>query len=283
MSENTSLIVVSQLPVIQEQLRQLRESWEQRAADAASMICTEETVQSLKEMRAEMRKEFQEADAQRKAAKEKYMAPWNAVEATFKECVKDAFTRADDSLKSTITGFENEIKRKCYDDLQRFFAEHVQMEHIDFMTLDQAMALGGIRISLSDAKKNTPRQLQDAVAAVVAKVAVSMEQIATMEDSAEIMAEYKQCFDVGKAVAVVQGRKRRVEAEREAAEARRTAQERQKAVAEKVDAVAPPVVAPTVQAPEKVFEKYTFTVYNCTRSQLIRVREFLKQEGINYG
>ena len=287
MTEEHSLIVVSQLPVIQEQLRLLRESWEQKAAQAASMICTEETVQSLKEMRAEMRKEFQEADTQRKAAKEKYMAPWNAVEVVFKDCVKDAFTRADESLKQTITGFEDELKKKCYEDLQRFFAEHVQMENIDFLTLDQAMALGGIRISLSDAKKNTPRQLQDAVASVVAKVAIGMEQIATMDDSAEIMAEYKQCFDVGKAVAVVQGRKRRVEAEREAAEARRAAQERQKAAADKVDAVAPPVVAPPDHAaapvPERVFEKYTFTVYNCTRSQLIRVREFLKQEGINYG
>lgn len=283
MNEEQSLIVVSQLPEIQENLRQLRDSWEQRAADAASMICTEETVQSLKDMRAEMRKEFQAADSVRKAAKEKYLAPWNAVEATFKDCVKDAFTRADESLKSTINGFEMELKQKCYDDLKIWYTELIQAEHIDFLTLDQAMALAGVKIGLDDAKRNTPRRLQDAVANVVSKIALNLEDISKMDDAPEIMAEFKLCLDLGRAVANVQGRKRLVQAEKEAAEARRTAQEREKVAEEKVRAVAPPVAQPKEQTAEPVFEKYTFTVYNCTRSQLIRVREFLKQEGINYG
>ena len=283
MNEEQSLIVVSQLPEIQENLRQLRDSWEQRAADAASMICTEETVQSLKDMRAEMRKEFQAADSVRKAAKEKYLAPWNAVEATFKECVKDAFTRADESLKSTINGFEMELKQKCYDDLKIWYTELIQAEHIDFLTLDQAMALAGVKIGLDDAKRNTPRRLQDAVANVVSKIALNLEDISKMDDAPEIMAEFKLCLDLGRAVANVQGRKRLVQAEKEAAEARRTAQEREKAAEEKVRAVAPPVAQPKAQEADRVFEKYTFTVYNCTRSQLIRVRDFLKQEGINYG
>lgn len=283
MNEEQSLIVVSQLPEIQENLRQLRDSWEQRAADAASMICTEETVQSLKDMRAEMRKEFQAADSVRKAAKEKYLAPWNAVEATFKECVKDAFTRADESLKSTINGFEMELKQKCYDDLKIWYTELIQAEHIDFLTLDQAMALAGVKIGLDDAKRNTPRRLQDAVANVVSKIALNLEDISKMDDAPEIMAEFKLCLDLGRAVANVQGRKRLVQAEKEAAEARRTEQEREKAAEEKVRAVAPPVAQPKAQAADRVFEKYTFTVYNCTRSQLIRVRDFLKQEGINYG
>ena len=283
MNEEQSLIVVSQLPEIQENLRQLRDSWEQRAADAASMICTEETVQSLKDMRAEMRKEFQAADSVRKAAKEKYLAPWNAVEVTFKECVKDAFTRADESLKSTINGFEMELKQKCYDDLKIWYTELIQAEHIDFLTLDQAMALAGVKIGLDDAKRNTPRRLQDAVANVVSKIALNLEDISKMDDAPEIMAEFKLCLDLGRAVANVQGRKRLVQAEKEAAEARRTAQEREKAAEEKVLAVAPPVAQPKAQAADRVFEKDTFTVYNCTRSQLIRVRDFLKQEGINYG
>jgi Protein of unknown function (DUF1351). len=103
MSESTALITIAQLPVIEEQLKALKDSWEQRAADASSMVCTEETVQDLKKIRADMRKEFDEADKQRKAAKLKYMEPWNSIEETFKECVSDAFKRADASLKDTIT------------------------------------------------------------------------------------------------------------------------------------------------------------------------------------
>ena len=283
MNEEQSLIVVSQLPEIQENLRQLRDEWERKAADAATMVCTEETVQSLKDMRAEMRKEFQLADSQRKAAKALYMKPWDAVEETFRVCVKDAFTRADNSLHGLVDGFQNELKQKCYDDLKIWYTELVQSLHIDFLTLDQAMALGNVKISLDDAKRNTPRKLQDAVAAVVAKVSVNLEDIGKMDDSAEVMAEYKQCLDLGRAVANVQGRKRLIQAEKEAAEARRAAQEREKAAEDKVRAVAPPIAQPKAQTADRVFEKYTFTVYNCTRSQLIRVREFLKQEGINYG
>lgn len=211
------------------------------------------------------------------------MAPWNAVEATFKECVKDAFTRADNSLHDTIDEFQNELKKKCYDDLKAYFAELIQVEHIDFLTLDQAMQLGGIKISLGDAKKSNPRKLKDDLAAVVSKIAVNLEDISKMDDAPEIMAEYKLCFDVGRSVARVQERKRLVQQEREAAEARKAAQERTAESVDKVNAVAPPVAQPKAKTAEQVFEKYTFTVYNCTRSQLIRVRDFLKQEGINYG
>jgi hypothetical protein len=49
----------------------------------------------------------------------------------------------------------------------------------------------------------------------------------------------------------------------------------------KAEAVAPAVAAARPQ-PEPIFEEFTFTVYGCTRSQLIKIREFLKQEGISY-
>ena len=51
---DTALITVSQLPVIQEELRALKERWELKAADAASMVCTEDTVQDLKKIRADI-------------------------------------------------------------------------------------------------------------------------------------------------------------------------------------------------------------------------------------
>ena len=121
--ENTALITVKALPEIQENLRALRERWDQKAAEAASMVCTEETVQTIKKMRAEMRDEFTQADTQRKAAKAMYLAPWNAVEDTFKDCVSDAFKRADASFKNTIDEFEGEIKARCRKDLERYFAE----------------------------------------------------------------------------------------------------------------------------------------------------------------
>lgn len=287
MSESTALITISQLPVIEEQLRALKESWEQRAADAANMVCTEDTVQDLKAIRAAMRKEFEEADTQRKAAKLKYMDPWNSVEATFKECVTDAFKRADASLKDTITAFEDEIKSKCRADLEAFYQEMCAMDHIDFLTFDEAMKAGGIKISLTDAKKATPRQAMDQLGKFVSSIAIGMDQIQQMDDAPAIMAEYKKCLDVGQAVSIVQERRRREQAETEAAEARKAAQEAEAAAVAKVQAAAPPkaTAAPqAVKAPvnQLVFPQFTFTVFNCTRSQLLEIRDYLKQKGIQY-
>lgn len=289
---DTALITVTSLPEIQENLRALRERWEQKARDAAAMVCTEENVQTIKKMRADMRKEWEEADRQRKAAKAVYLAPWNEVEEVYRECVNNAAMQADMSFKATIDAFEQELKAKCRSDLERFFNEVCAVHGIDFLDLDQAMALGKVKITLSDAKKQTPRQLQDAVSAVVAKVATDVDRIAQMDeaDRAEIMAEYKTEFDIGCAIAKMNARRRRIEAEREAADARKAAQEAREASAAKVAAVATtPLEVEPLRTPKKaepgddvIFDEFTFTVFNVSKAQLIRVRDFLKQEGIQY-
>lgn len=279
---NKAIIAVTKLPVVEEQLQAIKARWLAKLEDAKQMVCTEETVQSLKGIRADMRKEFAEADAQRKAAKVQYMAPWNAVEATFKACVKDSFDEADGILKGMIGEYETNLKRQCYATLKTFFLELAASEGIDFLTLEQAMAMAKVNITLEDCKRRVPTRLQDAVAGVISDVAIALEDAGKMDDSAEIIAEYKQTFDLGKAVAAVQQRKKRIQAEMEAAEARRAAQERMKAAEEKVQAVMPPVETAAPVAAEPVFEEYTFTVYGCTRTQLIKIRDFLKQEGISY-
>lgn len=278
--QETALIAITQLPQIKENLHALRERWEQKAKEASELVLADgDSIQSIKAMRAEMRKEFDEADTQRKAVKERYMAAWTEVESTWKECVAEPFKAADNAYRVLINEFEQAAKDSCKAELSRYFSELCQVYGVDFMTLEQAMAMGGIKISMADAQAKQPKKLQEAVAAVLSRVADGMEQIAEMDDAAEVMAEYKQTFDVGSAVAAVQGRRRRIEAEKEAAEARRIEQERKRQVVEKVEAVAPPVQQ---TAPEKVYREFSFTVYNCTRTQLLKLRDYLKQEGIKY-
>jgi len=284
MNENrTALIEITQLPEIMENLRVLREGWEKRAAEAAALVCTEESVQSIKDMRAQMRREFDEADTQRKAVKERYMAPWSQVEAAWKECVAEPFKRADTAMKSEIGAFETKLKEDCRNALTEYYAELCEVSGVDFLPMEKAMEIGNIKINLSDAKSRTPRKLMDALAAVVAQVGDGMDQISRMDekDRNEIYVEFKRLLNVGAAVAVVQERRRKVAAmEKEAAE-RAEAQERMNEARAKAQAVAPAVAAPRPQE-EEVFDEFTFTVFNCKRSQLIKIRDFLKQEGISY-
>ena len=288
-AESTALIQITQLPEIMENLRVLRETWEKRAEEAESLVCTEESVQSLKDMRAQMRKEFEEADTQRKTVKEAYMVRWNEVEATWKECVADPFKRADAALKGEIGSFEAKLKEDCKRQLTEYYAELCEVSGVDFLSMEKAMEIGNIKINLSDAKARTPRKIMDQLAAVISKVGDGMDQIARMDekDRNEIYVEFKRLLNVGAAVAAVQERRRKVQAMEQEARERAEAQQRMNEARAKAEAAAPVMAAaPAVAAPrpqeEPIFDEFSFTVFGCTRTQLIKIREFLKQEGISY-
>ena len=73
------LIKVVQLPVIEEQLRSMKEAVDKRVEEALSLVCTEETIQTVKSARAELNKEFQALEEQRKEVKRPYLAPMNGL------------------------------------------------------------------------------------------------------------------------------------------------------------------------------------------------------------
>lgn len=280
MSE-TALIEIRQLPIIAERLYSVKEEIEKAVEEAQTMICTADTVQAVKSRRAELRKQFDALEDQRKAVKNAVLAPYNEFEAVYKECVTEPMKRGDNALKCAIDDFEAELKARCRETLESYYSELCAVNGIDFLPFDKAMYHGMLKISMADANAKTPRKLMDALAGIVERVAETVDQISRMDDAAEIMTEYKATLDIGKAVSAVQDRKRRVAAEKEAAEARKTAQEARDAAIAKVDAVAPPVALEPPTAPEKRYT-ITFTIKDVTREQAVRVRDFLKQEGIDY-
>lgn len=284
MADN-ALIEVRQLPIIAERLQSVRAEIEATVKECESMVCTADTVQAVKTRRAELRKQFDLLEDQRKAVKRAVMAPYDEFEVVYEECVAGPMRRGDAALKAAVVEFESELKKRCEEAARDYFDELATVYNVaDFLTFDTALRLGNIKISMSDATAKTPKKLREAIRSVVERVDKDADTIQGMDDAVEIMAEYKTLFDVGAAVASVQNRKRRIAAEKEAAEARKAAQEAQSAAADKVDAVAPPeVLTPAVEArePEKLYT-ITFTIRNVTRAQALAVREYLKSEGISY-
>ena len=55
---DNTLMKVTQLPVIEEHLMSRKEQTEQRVAEAMSLVCTDETLTSVKNIRAEMNRDF---------------------------------------------------------------------------------------------------------------------------------------------------------------------------------------------------------------------------------
>lgn len=278
------LIRVVQLPIIEERLRAMKEQVDARVRDALSLACTDGTLSAVKAARADLRKEFDALEEQRKAVKKSVLGPYEQFEAVYRECVSDTYNMADRELKGKISAVEDGIKSACEAELKAYFAELTAAEHVEWLTWDRL----GLKIDLTSARQKSHTKLRDKVAEFVCGVAQSVETISNMEDAEEIMAEFRQCLSIGQAIGIVQDRHQRIEEERQAAEARRAAQEAQAAAVQKVEAVvAPPtVLEPPVAAPaphqedEKVY-KCSFTVH-ATKAQLKRLKDFMMQEGIRY-
>lgn len=276
---STELIRVVALPVIEEHLRSQKAQVDRRVAEALSLVCTEETVQAVKKVRAELGKELTSFEEQRKAVKKAVLGPYEQFEAVYKECVSDAYRKADADLKGKIDETETEIKKRCEDGLREYFTELCQAEGVEWLRYEQA----GIRVDMASAKQKTPKKLREQIAAFVTGAAKTIDQIAEMDDAEELLVEYKRTLDIGNALATVQERHRRIEQEKATQAAREAARaaeaERQASIIAAVpEAVQPPTVAPVEAEP-----MYTckFTV-KATRTQLRRLKEFMNQEGITY-
>ena len=276
-----TLIEVRQLPIIAERLQSVRADIEAAVAECESMVCTPDTVQAVKTRRAELRKTFDSLEEQRKAVKRAVMAPYDAFEVVYEECVAEPMRRGDRALKAAVDGFESELKQKCFDNVSEWFDELLAANGLaNLMNLNRALSVLGIKISMSDANAKTPKKLMNSLRDFVARVAGDYETIDGMNSDVgqAVEAEYERNgFDLSAAIRTVNDRREREKAAQEAAEQRKTANEQEAAAVARVDAVAPPEII----EPIPLFT-ITFTIHDVTREQALAVREYLKKEGIRY-
>ena len=76
MEEKKELIVVKQLPVIEEQLRSLSDEIDKKVSRALSLVVSDETVKEVKKVRAELNADFKDLEQKRKSVKEQVMNPY---------------------------------------------------------------------------------------------------------------------------------------------------------------------------------------------------------------
>lgn len=266
------LIVVRQLPVIEEHLRHIKEQTVAKVTAALSLVCCEETLQSVKNARTELRKEFDNLEAQRKQVKAAVLAPYEQFEAVYKDCVSNQFKQADTALQQKIVAVESGMKEACENGLREYFAELCEANNLDFLRYEQAC----VKVDLTSARAKVPTKLRSQLEQFVVGVACDVRLIAKMDDAEEIMVEYKRSLSVAKAVAAVQERHHQVEAERAAAAQRQEAQEQEAKVVERVQSFAPPVAE---EKPDLL--RLTFSVTD-TKPRLRLLKQFLDANGYKY-
>lgn len=274
---NTEIISVKQLPVIVEQLAQVKETVIQRVQTATSLVCTDETVKEVKKARAELNSEFKAWEEKRKEVKAAVMTPYEKFEAVYKECVSDTYKAADKDLKSKIDSVENELKEKKSAEVREYFSEYLISKNIDFVAFEQA----GINVTLSASLKSLKEQSK----AFVDKICDDLALIDTQEHKAEILVEYKKTLNVSAAITGVTARIKAVEDEKrrqeEAAAIRAAEEQRLAEIKAAVPEPVPEVAAPVeIQSEEKIYI-LRFTVKG-TKDKLRELKAFLDNGGYKY-
>ena len=270
------IIKITQLPVIEERLRSMQEQVEKRTSEAMSMVCTEDTVQAVKKLRAELNSEFWELEGQRKAVKKAILEPYERFDALYKSCIGDPYKQADTDLKGKIDAVQGEIRAKKEMELAEFYNEYAAAHCVDWLHFCDA----GIKVLLSSSTK----KLKDEARAIIDQIEADTTAIDGMDNAEEVMAEYKACRSLADAVTIVKQRHERIEAEQKAAEERKAAQEAQRAAVERVEAAAPVVMAPPVQAPQEAREREYSCVFTVktTITKLKALKAYMDKEGIKY-
>lgn len=200
------IMVVRQLPIIEERLKEMSEEVEQRTRDAVSLAVTADTVKSVKAVRAELNAMFKSLEEERKEIKRKILQPYEEFDATYTLYVGAKFKEADAALKAKIDGVEGELKKEKESALREFFAELVSSERLEWLGFERS----GVKVNLSA----TMTSLRKQVEMFVWTVANSVQAIENMPNKDEVLVEYKKSLDLGAALKVVESRKKAIEEEK---------------------------------------------------------------------
>ena len=269
------LIEVKQLPVIEEQLRSVSTVIDERVKNATSLVCTEESVKTIKEIRAELNKDYKEFENKRKLVKEQVLKPYNDFENVYKECISDKFRNADIILKGKIDNVENELKSKKEKEIKDYFKEYKEANNIDFITYEQAR----INVTLSASMKSLKEQAKQ----FIDKIVDDLKLIETQEHKTEILVEYKQILNVSQAITSVTNRFKAIEEEKKKIEQEKELQKFVVDTAKESDKYSEQIILISPSVEEKTEEILTlkFTVRG-TRTKLRELKQFLESGGYDY-
>lgn len=275
---NKELISVKQIPIIEEQLKSVSAVIDERVKNATSLVCTEETVKTIKEVRAELNKELKEFEAKRKEVKEEVLKPYNDFENIYKEYISDKFRNADLILKGRIKVVENELKSKKEKEVIDYFEEYKLANEIDFVTYEQAR----INTTLSASMKSLKEQAKE----FIDKIVDDLKLIETQEHKAEILVEYKNTLNVSNAITTVSNRFKAIEEEKRKQEElvnKRLEEEKQRLQdnMKRLENKQEEILQAPVETKQEEILTLKFTVKG-TKTKLKELKEFLINGGYDY-
>ncbi|MBR2131529.1 MAG: DUF1351 domain-containing protein [Oscillospiraceae bacterium] len=202
------LILVKQLPVIEEHLQIASAELVRISRECESLVATEDNLATVKRRRAEATKQFQELEQLRKAVKTRVMAPYNAFEETYKALITEVAKNTDRILKEKIDSVELNLLQEKIDEAERFISEYSKASEIPFDLDHRSLGINIIR-SRSD------KSIRDEVISRIDRIKNEINCISVMEFADEILYEYKRSHNFPEATRIVNERHQSLEALKE--------------------------------------------------------------------
>lgn len=272
------------IPQAIENIQLLKQELADRLDYYKALIVTEDGIKDAKADKANLNKLKTAIDSQRKEAKRQTMALYEPLERECKELlamIDEPIAAIDGQLKA----FDEKKKAEKFAALVEFFE---QINTLDFVKLEHVLnpKWGNVTMKL-DALKG---EMSGAIQAIVDDYAEIKKLYADSPMLTAIVQRFETTLDKGAALAYAAEleRKERAEQERrerEAAEKARREQEQhetEQIQRQPDETIVYPTIAPTPAEPTpEPVGNVTFTIIG-TKSQIIAVRDFMKQNGITF-
>lgn len=274
------LVKIEQMPKLFEKL-ELIGQWVDDSLnrlDIANLEATDDNKKEIKRIKAEINSTTKELEDRRKFIKSKLLEPYEQFNKKYEEEIKSKLSNASELLKEKIDAIENEQKREKELHLIEFTNEYIKNLHLEDIISYETL---NVNVTLSASEKS----LKEAIKGKLESITNDLSLINLEEYKEEIYLEYKKYFDFAKSKLTVINRHQKLEELRKQQEnIQESIQEEQK-IEETVEEIIAPVEVeeevPTPEINENQMMIYTFTVTG-TKEQIISVRDFMKNEGIQY-
>ena len=191
-----SAILCTQPPIIFENLESVKKNLESVVLEISAYPADDESLKKVKKIRANLSKEFESLDTQRKSVKQQVMEPYYEAESKFKSCISEPYKVADLALKKWVDDYQDDMKHRCELRLREYFDEFCAAEGIDFLKFEDC----GVVVDMALARQKEPLKAIDRISDFICGVRADMDTIANLDASAAIFAEYKKCLNLSRAV-----------------------------------------------------------------------------------
>ena len=267
-----NLISIEQMPKIFSQLEEVGKWVDEGIAklNLQNLVCTEENKKEIKETRTNIRKISNTLETRRKEIKKQILEPYELFNQKYDELVKNKLDKIDNELGQAIEEIEINQRTEKIVQLRFFFENYVEEYHLkDIIKFEDV----GLNITLSASISSLKEQIKE----FVEKVNNDINAINSCEDKEELLYEYKNNgFDYSKATIIVNERKKALEQAKQQLDTKQECNVKEQENVKKVEIL--------VEEPVKIEEeKYTvaFEIV-ATREQILELKEWLKEKGIEY-